>query len=78
MTAPDYRGFTAAILNGWPEPYGDNLDGFELQETAFRFGVLVADQRTVPCSPDACGCAEYCDDGEVVTCYRLAPDVRGE
>jgi hypothetical protein len=74
MSPPDCRGFAKAILDGWPEPFGDNLDGFELQELAFKHGILVAKQRTIPCSEN-CNCSEYCDQGEVVTCYTLAPEL---
>ena len=79
---PDYRGFAKKLMDDWPEPVGFQIDEADLQDIAFEFGILIKESRAVPCSPtvdnpnEYCACAEYCDAGEVVDCYRLAPDVR--
>lgn len=70
---PDFEGFARALLDGWPEPWGEGLDGFELQQLAARYNVLKIESRTTPCS-EYCGCAEYHGHGETVICYRLNYD----
>lgn len=67
---PDFQGFVQALMDGWPEPHGEGLDGFELQELAARFGVLRVDKRRTPCG-EYCRCNEYHGPGEIVDCYRL-------
>lgn len=67
---PDFEGFTRALMDAWPEPAGENLDGFELQEIAARFGILRIDKRKTPCS-EWCNCVEYHGADEIVDCYRL-------
>jgi hypothetical protein len=69
---PDYRSFAKSILDGWPDPY--SVDGADLQEIAFKHGVLTKESRKVPCGEN-CGCSEYVDEGDVVDCYRLNADL---
>lgn len=69
MTAPDFEGFALAVMAGWPEPWGEGLDGFELQELAAKYHVLKIEQRSTPCG-EGCNCAEYFGDGETIDCYR--------
>lgn len=62
---PDYRGFAWALFeNGI-----DSWDGGDLQDLAVVYGVLEKRQMTTPCGP-VCACAEVCEDGEQVECYR--------
>jgi len=71
---PDFEGFARAIFKGWPEPWGETLDGFELQELGEKHGVLVAYEMSKPCG-EHCGCAEfYGEDDAPWTCYYLAPE----
>lgn len=70
MSEPDYKGFAIAIVEGWPEPFAEGLDGFDLQELAEKYGLLRKERRVVPCDPETCQCAEFYDTGDTATCYR--------
>lgn len=73
--APDYRNFTRAIFEGWPEPYGESIDGGTLQELGHKHGILEKLTRTVPCSSiERCSCAEVYEHGAIVECYVLVDD----
>ena len=68
------RGFVKELfeLADWPD--GGDIDGFDFQDTAVKFGVLETEQRTEPCG-ESCNCAEYYSDDEWqdgITCYRIA------
>jgi len=44
----------------------------DVHEWATEAGLLIPEQRVVPCDDgEACVCAEYTDEGDTVTCYRL-------
>lgn len=67
---PDYKGFAIAIMDGFPEPHGENLDGFELQELAAKHGLLRRERTKVPCGEE-CQCAEHWNEGEMADCFRI-------
>ena len=67
------RGIIAKWYEYWPEPWGEGRDGFEMQEFGEKHGILIGTEQTTPCS-EGCNCAEYFGDGDVITCYRLAPE----
>lgn len=67
------RGFAQAVMECWPE--GD-VDGGYLQDMAEKHGLLKTEERTIPCGEN-CGCAEFYMSGEVATCYRGTPLLRG-
>jgi hypothetical protein len=70
MSEPDYKGFAIAIMDGFQEPHGEQLDGCDLQEIACKFGLLRKEPTKVPCG-EACQCAEFYDAGDTATCYRI-------
>ena len=72
MTEPDFLKFAQAIMDGWPEPYGESMEGYDLQNIAHDCGILTKLTVTEPCNPDWCSCAGY---GFPTTCYRLHPTV---
>ena len=62
------RKFIAALFDNWPDDLG--IDGFDLQDLAEKYGLLIPHTVTVPCG-ETCSCAEYHGDmSEGVTCYR--------
>jgi hypothetical protein len=67
------RGIIVKWYEYWPEPWGEGRDGFEMQEFGEKHGILIGTEQTTPCS-EGCNCAEYFGDGDVITCYRLAPE----
>lgn len=69
MNEPDYKGFAIAMIDGWPEPWGEGLDGFDMQQLGVKYGMLREETRTTPCC-EYCQCSEYHGEGEEVTCYR--------
>jgi hypothetical protein len=77
MTEPRLKAFTLAIMADWPD-VGD-LDGFDLQDIAVEHGVLVGEERSSFCTApgeEGCQCAEYYDECETFTCYRLHPSLK--
>ena len=53
------------------DDYG-GLDGGDVQDLAYRAGLLKKEQRTTPCDA-GCRCVEYYGSGETVDCYRITP-----
>lgn len=68
--SPNLREFARDILDGFPDSFPD---GFDIQDSAVKHGLLVPHRVTAPCGP-VCQCVEYHgeeDMAEGVTCYRL-------
>lgn len=65
---PDWEAFGRAIMDEWPELY--SFDPYDLQELATKHHLLVPEQRTTYCK-DSCNCAEFEQEGEEWTCFRL-------
>jgi hypothetical protein len=76
VSDPDYKGFAIAIMDGFPEPFGEQLDGCDLQEVATKYGLLRKEPTKVPCG-ESCQCAEYWKEGETADCYRINWDRSG-
>ena len=70
---PDYKGFALKMFEDWPEPYGENLDGFELQGLGEKYGILTKSVVTEPCQPEGCNCAEF---GFPTDCYRVNRELK--
>ena len=74
ITLESYQDFAKGILRlaNWPE-IGD-VDAFEIQELAAKFGILEKTTQFKSCCEEACLCAEYHSAegmSEGVTCYRM-------
>lgn len=70
MSQPDFEAFAKDVLKDWPE---SGPDMWEIQDLAIKHGLLVGEQRTPPCDPEVCFCAEYHGTPyEPITCYRRA------
>lgn len=73
------RAFANDILKAWPE--GD-VDGGELQDAAFRHGLLrVKDPAPTTSCGEGCTCADYFDEDEWaagVTCYERTELLQGD
>lgn len=58
-----------------------DLEPCQVYEIGTRRGIIKVEEMTVPCVPHdeqcglCCKCAEGADDGEVVDCYRLNPEL---
>ena len=71
----DLLGFVKALfeLCDWPD--GGDIDGFDFQEAAIKFGLLVETTPLQPCGEE-CWCAEYHHFKDfasgAVRCYRKA------
>ena len=65
----------AAYYDGWPEPWAECMDGFEMQEFAEKHGIMDRLERTVPCE-EGCRCAEYYGEGDECECFVLRPEFR--
>lgn len=61
--------FAADTLRNFWE---SSLEGDELQELGVKHGLLIPEERTVPCG-EICTCAEYADEGDTLACYRYSP-----
>jgi hypothetical protein len=71
MNEPDYKRFAIAIMNGFPEPDGEGIDGMELQELATDCGLLTIQEMAGPCG-ERCQCAEILgSDAFPTKCYRI-------
>jgi hypothetical protein len=71
------RSFSQWCLEDWPDVGG--WDGFDVQETAVRCGLLAPHTVTEPCG-EMCNCVEYHgSDGfaDGVICYRTTALLRG-
>ena len=73
------ESFVAALFDaaGWPD--GGDIDGFQFQELAVEYGILIPREVTEPCNKGCedtvgCHCAEYGDFPQ--TCYRMADWLR--
>lgn len=65
----------AAYYDGWPEPWADCMDGFEMQDFAEKHGIMDRVEKTTPCGEN-CSCSEYHGSGETVECFVLRPEFR--
>lgn len=71
MSKPDLRGFALEMLSYFPD---GAPDGGDLQDAAVRHGLLVVEDRTIPCG-EHCACADYYDEGEVAECHLRHPSL---
>jgi hypothetical protein len=72
MSKPDLVGFANAMfqLADWPD--GGDIDGFDFQDAAIRYGLLIPERRTQPCQ-EGCQCEGMYDPDEWnqgIQCYR--------
>lgn len=63
------RAFAKEIMEAWP---AGGLEGWEIQDTATKHGLLKPETLHEPCG-ESCNCALYTDPGEWISgvvCYR--------
>jgi hypothetical protein len=73
------RAFALAIMKEADWPQGGDVDGFQIQELAEEYGLLVKTEQTKPCGEN-CHCLEYIgevSEKEPATCYRKTPLLLG-
>lgn len=68
------RGFAQAMFEASDWPDGGDIDGFEFQELATKFGLLEPKEMTERCG-EVCQCADM--DEPPFTCYRKTPLLTG-
>lgn len=71
-SGPDFVGFAKAMFEATDWPDGGDVDGFEFQEIAAKYGLLIPEQREALCGEN-CQCAEYHGAEEMkegVMCFR--------
>lgn len=63
----DFKGFADDIISLGLNAV--NFDGAEIADIAASHGLLKEEPTQVPCDEN-CACLDFCNRGEVVSCYR--------